>query len=137
MEEGEKKLLEIYCDGASRGNPGPASIGVSIIFNKTEIAFLSEKIGKTTNNVAEWISLLKALEKCKELENKNLFIYMDSELVVKQFKGEYKTRHPDLILLKEKVFRLKPFFESIEIRHIKRELNKRADELANLALDEK
>jgi ribonuclease HI len=137
MEEGEKKLLEIYCDGASRGNPGPASIGVSIIFNKTEIAFLSEKIGKTTNNVAEWISLLKALEKCKELENKNLLIYMDSELVVKQFKGEYKTRHPDLILLKEKVFRLKPFFESIEIRHIKRELNKRADELANLALDEK
>jgi ribonuclease HI len=137
MEEGEKKLLEIYCDGASRGNPGPASIGVSIIFNKTEIAFLSEKIGKTTNNVAEWISLLKALEKCKELENKNLLIYMDSELVVKQFKGEYKTRHPDLILLKEKVFKLKPFFESIEIRHIKRELNKRADELANLALDEK
>ena len=137
MEEGEKKLLEIYCDGASRGNPGPASIGVSIIFNKTEIAFLSEKIGKTTNNVAEWISLLKALEKCEELENKNLLIYMDSELVVKQFKGEYKTRHPDLILLKEKVFKLKPFFESIEIRHIKRELNKRADELANLALDEK
>ena len=133
MGIGEEKLLEIYCDGASRGNPGPASIGVSIIFNKTEIAFLSEKIGKTTNNVAEWISLLKALEKCKELENKNLLIYMDSELVVKQFKGEYKTKHPDLIILKEKVFKLKPFFESIEIRHIKRELNKRADELANLA----
>ena len=130
-------MLEIYCDGASRGNPGPASIGVSILFNKTEIGFLSEKIGKTTNNVAEWISLLRALEKCKEFENKNLLIYMDSELVVKQFKGEYKTKHPDLIPLKEKVFQLKPFFESIEILHIKRELNKRADELANLALDDK
>jgi len=130
-------LLEIYCDGASRGNPGPASIGVSIIFNKTEIAFISEKIGKTTNNVAEWKSLLIALEKCKELDNKNLLIFMDSELVVKQFKGEYKTKHPDLVHLKEKVFKLKTSFESIEIRHIKRELNKRADELANLALDEK
>ena len=130
-------MLEIYCDGASRGNPGPASIGVSILFNKTEIGFLSEKIGKTTNNVAEWISLLRALEKCKEFENKNLLIYMDSELVVKQFKGEYKTKHPDLIPLKEKVVQLKPFFESIEILHIKRELNKRADELANLALDDK
>ncbi len=130
-------MVEIFCDGASRGNPGPASIGVSILSDGLEIGFISEKIGKTTNNVAEWISLLRALEKCKLLEHKNLLVYMDSELVVKQFKGEYKTKHPDLIPLKEKVFQIKPYFESINIKHIKREFNKRADELANLALDDK
>ena len=124
----------MYCDGASKGNPGPASIGVSILREKKEIATISEKIGSTTNNVAEWTSLLKALEYCIAQKEMNLTIYMDSELVVKQFLEEYKTRHPSLIPLKEKVFQLRKQFESIQIKHIKREFNKRADELANLAL---
>jgi ribonuclease HI len=127
-------MIEMYCDGASKGNPGPASIGVSILREKKEIATISEKIGSTTNNVAEWTSLLKALEYCIAQKEMNLTIYMDSELVVKQFLEEYKTRHPSLIPLKEKVFQLRKQFESIQIKHIKREFNKRADELANLAL---
>ncbi len=127
-------MVEIYCDGASKGNPGPASIGVSILREKKEIATISEKIGSTTNNVAEWTSLLKALEYCIAQKEINLTIFMDSELVVKQFLEEYKTKHPSLIPLKEKVFQLRKQFESIKIKHVKREFNKRADELANLAL---
>ena len=128
-------MIEIYCDGASKGNPGPASIGVSILKEKREIATLSEKIGNTTNNVAEWTSLLKALEYLKSSSsNEDISIYMDSELVVKQFLGEYKTKHPSLIPLKDKVFDLKKYFKSIQIQHVRRELNKRADELANDAL---
>ena len=128
-------MIEIYCDGASKGNPGPASIGVSILKEKLEIATLSEKIGITTNNVAEWTSLIKALEHLKiSSTNEEISIYMDSELVVKQFLGEYKTKHPSLIPLKEKVFELKKSFKSIKIQHVRRELNKRADELANAAL---
>jgi ribonuclease HI len=127
-------MVEIYCDGASKGNPGPASIGVSILREKKEIATISEKIGSTTNNVAEWTSLLKALEYCIAQKEMNLSIFMDSELVVKQFLEEYKTKHPSLIPLKEKVFLLRKQFESIKIKHVKREFNKRADELANMAL---
>ena len=127
-------MVEIYCDGASKGNPGPASIGVSILREKKEIATISEKIGSTTNNVAEWTSLLKALEYCIAQKEMNLSIFMDSELVVKQFLEEYKTKHPSLIPLKEKVFQLRKQFESIKIKHVKREFNKRADELANIAL---
>ncbi len=128
-------MIEIYCDGASKGNPGPASIGVSILKEKKEIATLSEKIGNTTNNVAEWTSLVKALEYLQSSSsNEDISIYMDSELVVKQFLGEYKTKHPSLIPLREKVISLKKSFKSIQIQHVRREYNKRADELANAAL---
>jgi ribonuclease HI len=85
-------LIYIYCDGASRGNPGPASIGVVAYRNSesTEVVFtISEKIGKETNNVAEWTALLFALQKCKELSEKDIKIHLDSELVVRQMQGIY------------------------------------------------
>jgi len=117
-------LIYIYCDGASRGNPGPASIGVVAYRNSesTEVVFtISEKIGKETNNVAEWTALLFALQKCKELSEKDIKIHLDSELVVRQMQGIYKTKNPELQKIKQQVDSLKKDFSSIEFNHVPRE----------------
>ena len=130
----------MYCDGASRGNPGDASIGVIAYRDskKDQVVFtISQAIGKETNNVAEWTSLLSALKKSLELSEREAVIHMDSELVVKQMKGIYKTKHPDLIEIKKKVDALKNDFINLEFTHIPREKNKEADKLANQALDSK
>ena len=128
-------MIEMYCDGASRGNPGKASIGVSILKNGKEVYTISRALGLSTNNVAEWNALLAGLQECIRMGEREVCVFLDSELVVKQYSGEYKTKHKDLIPLKEKVRALVPSFENIQIRHIRRENNKRADELANMALD--
>ncbi len=132
-------LINVYCDGASRGNPGDASIGVIAYTDSTKekvLFTISKAIGKETNNVAEWTALLFALEKCLELGEKEISVYLDSELVVKQMNGVYKTKHPDLIDIKKKVDKHKLEFSKIEFIHIPREKNKEADKLANRALDE-
>jgi len=128
-------MLEMYCDGASRGNPGKASIGVSICREGDEIHTISRAIGVSTNNVAEWTALLSGLEACIGLGEKEIYVFLDSELVVKQYRGEYKTKHPDLIPLKDRAKALGMQFQKLEIQHIRREKNRRADELANAALD--
>jgi ribonuclease HI len=133
-------LIYLFCDGASRGNPGPASIGVIAYKEKdfSDIVFtISKAIGKETNNVAEWTALLSGLKKCKELSIKDIKIHLDSELVVKQMQGIYKTKNPELIKIKQEVDLLKPSFSNLEFIHIPREKNKMADKLANQALDEK
>jgi ribonuclease HI len=133
-------LIYLFCDGASRGNPGPASIGVVAYKDKgySDVVFtLSQAIGKETNNVAEWTALLFALQKCKELSEKDLKIHLDSELVVRQMQGIYKTKNPDLQKIKKEVDLLKPAFSSLEFIHVPRERNKMADKLANQALDAK
>lgn len=133
-------LIYLFCDGASRGNPGPASIGVVAYKdkNQTDIAFtISEAIGKETNNVAEWTALLLGLKKCKELSEKEVKAHLDSELVVRQMQGVYKTKKPELQQIKVEVDLLKPAFSSLEFIHIPREQNKMADKLANKALDTK
>ncbi len=130
-------MIYIYCDGASKGNPGPASIGVSAKTtqdSKEELFTISKAIGNTTNNIAEWTALIQGLEKAIELGEKEVSIFMDSELVVKQVKGEYKVKHPGLIPFKNKLNEIKPNFTKFVIQHIYRTGNKRADELANLAL---
>ncbi|MDF3819546.1 ribonuclease HI family protein [Leptospira sp. 96542] len=126
----------IYCDGSSRGNPGPASIGVSFQ-SKDGIEFhsISEKIGNNTNNVAEWNALLRGMEEAIKLDKKNVKFRLDSELVVKQMKGEYKVKNKDLLIYKTKCESLRPKFDSFEIFYIPREQNARADALANLAQD--
>lgn len=128
-------MLEMYCDGASRGNPGKASIGVSILKDGIEVLTISRTIGISTNNVAEWTALISGLEACSTMNEDTITVYLDSELVVKQFRGEYKTKHPDLIPLKEKAKALGNQCNNLEVRHVRREKNKRADELANAALD--
>ena len=126
----------IFTDGASKGNPGPASIGVICYQDETKknIVFkISKKIGTATNNIAEWTALITALEISIEQNLIDILLNLDSELVVKQFKGEYKTKNPELLQLKERAIKLSKQIPNLKIQHIRRELNKEADKLANEA----
>jgi len=129
-------MYEIYCDGASRSNPGDASIGVSINKDKVEIDTIKKKIGINTNNVAEYLGLIAALEYCVENKVNNVRIFLDSLLVVQQVNMEYKVKSKKLQTHYEKSIKLIEQIEDIEIHHIRREFNSRADQLANEALDE-
>lgn len=128
-------MYEIYCDGASRSNPGDASIGVSINKDKVEIDTIKKKIGINTNNVAEYLGLIAALEYCVENKVNNVKIFLDSLLVVQQVNMEYKVKSKKLQTHYEKSLKLINQIEDIKIYHIKREFNSRADQLANEALD--
>ncbi len=128
-------MYEIYCDGASRSNPGDASIGVSINKDKVEIDTIKKKIGINTNNVAEYLGLIAALEYCVENKVNNVKIFLDSLLVVQQVNMEYKVKSKKLQTHYEKSLKLINQIEDIEIYHIRREFNSRADQLANEALD--
>ncbi|MBE7440239.1 MAG: ribonuclease HI family protein [Spirochaetales bacterium] len=127
-------VIQIYCDGASRGNPGPAAIGGILLEGEEILAEISERIGSTTNNVAEYRSLIACLEKAVELKRKKMNIFMDSELVVKQVRGEYKVKKEHLKAYHAQV---KVLLEGLvwTIGHVRREENARADALANRALD--
>ena len=129
-------MYEIYCDGASRSNPGDASIGVSINKDKVEIDTIKKKIGINTNNVAEYLGLIAALEYCVENKVNNVRIFLDSLLVVQQVNMEYKVKSKKLQTHYENSLKLIDQIENIEIHHIRREFNSRADQLANQALDE-
>ena len=126
--------LTMFCDGASRGNPGSAAIGVSIIKESKEIATISKSIGEKTNNQAEYMALIEGLKKINELQEE-VMICLDSQLIVKQILGEYKVKSP---LVKPLYKQAKELLETIHLKDIlwiPREQNKRADELANQALD--
>ena len=130
--------LAISTDGGARGNPGPAAIGV-VIGNKR----YGEKIGETTNNVAEYKALVFALKKAKQLLGKKpakqttLEIRTDSELMYKQLMGQYKILEPDLQTLFIEAWNLKQDFKEVILKKIPREENKEADKLMNQALDGK
>ena len=128
-------MYQIYCDGASRSNPGEASIGVSITKETKEIEFISQKIGIATNNVAEYESLKAALNYCVENNILEASIFLDSLLVVQQVNENYKVKSDNLKDLYINCKKLMNQINKLEIQHIRRELNKRADELANIALD--
>lgn len=125
------KKLTIYTDGGARGNPGPAGIGVFV----KDVGEYKEYIGKTTNNQAEYKAVILALEKAKELGAEELDFFLDSELVVKQLKREYKVKHPDLAPLFLKVWNLSMGFKKVTFTHVRREQNKEADRLVNEAID--
>ncbi|HMB70253.1 MAG TPA: ribonuclease HI family protein [bacterium] len=126
----------VYSDGASRGNPGPAAIGVHLLApDGTDLATEGAVIGRCTNNVAEYRGLLRALELAQHHGVERLEVRMDSELVVKQLRGEYRVKQPDLAELKEQVDGLKGAFRRIRFRHVRREANRVTDRLANEALD--
>jgi ribonuclease HI len=127
--------LNIYCDGASRSNPGDASIGVSIVENNLEKAIISKKIGIATNNVAEYLALIEGLKYCVDNKVQNVIFYLDSNLVVEQIMGNYKVKSENLKEHYEEAVNLISHIENFSIHHIYRENNKRADQLANQALD--
>ena len=124
----------IYIDGGSRGNPGPSGAGIIIETNLKNHNF-SVPLGHKTNNFAEYAALLFALNKAIGLNLKDLVIYSDSELLVRQMKGIYKVKSPNLKNSFEEVKKLCLKFNSIEFIHITRDKNKEADKLANLAMD--
>ncbi len=123
----------IFSDGASSGNPGDAGAG-SIIYYGDETHELSQYIGKTTNNVAEYSALILALRRASELKADSLEINLDSELIVKQVCGEYMVKSPHLYPLYRKVKSLLEGFKSYTIKYIPREMNKKADSLAKGAI---
>ena len=128
-------MYKVFCDGASRSNPGEAAIGVSIQENDDEIHTISESIGIASNNVAEYKSLIFALKYSLENNYLNLEIFLDSKLVVEQINGNFKVKSNNLKKLYSDTLNLINKFDSILIKHIYREQNKRADQLANMALD--
>jgi ribonuclease HI len=130
------KKLVINTDGGSRGNPGPAAIGVVIRDEDDAIVFEhGSYIGHTTNNVAEYSALIKALETARDLGGTDLLVRMDSELIVKQMQGLYKIKEPTLQELAGRVLRLKNGFSGVAFTHVRREYNKDADRMVNNALD--
>ena len=129
-------MLYVYIDGASRGNPGLASIAYSIQRNDKILIEYSEFIGIKTNNQAEYFAFIKALEKILDMNEKEVIIYSDSELLVKQINGLYKVKNIYLKQLFKKAKDLLIKINNYEIIHIKREKNKRADNLCNSVLNE-
>lgn len=128
--------IVMYVDGGSRGNPGPAGIGVVLLdANKKRIKEIWKYIGETTNNIAEYTALIHGLEEAVILKAENLTINMDSELVVRQLNGEYKVKDPGMRKLFEKALAILKNFKSCEIKHIDREKNKEADKLVNKAIN--
>ncbi len=132
------QILEIWTDGASRGNPGPASIGC--VFGQQGGEILcghAETIGKATNNVAEYQAVLKALGFARAWGVKHAIVHMDSELVARQLTGQYRVKSQDLMPFYRQIVSLMRSLDKVVIRHVRREKNKLADQLANLALDGK
>jgi ribonuclease HI len=123
-------------DGASRGNPGPASYAVVMRDPNGKIILeLGKKLGRDTNNVAEYYALLAALDYAAAHNIRALRIRSDSELLVRQMQGRYKVKSPDLQPLYERASKLARQFEYFVVEHVRRESNREADALANLALD--
>ncbi len=135
------EALTLYVDGASRGNPGEAGIGFLILDEGEEIVRrVSRYIGRTTNNVAEYKALIAGLEEVNRLSSKRrtsyrVLIKTDSELVMKQLTGEFRVRDKKLIPLSITAMRLLKRLGGWEFRKVSRKENKRADNLANLAID--
>jgi ribonuclease HI len=127
------KRLIVYTDGASRGNPGPAAIGVVIRDEQGRvIAKISEAIGRTTNNRAEYFALISGLEEALRLGAERVDLRMDSELIVRQLTGKYRSK--ELKALYKQTLQLLRKFKSYSIEHIPRERNKEADALTRHAL---
>jgi ribonuclease HI len=126
-----KERLVLYFDGASRGNPGPSSYGV---WSSVGLAD-SKRLGSTTNNVAEWRGFLAALDLALASGAQDVEIRADSQLVLRQFSGEYRMKAPHLAAFLEEARRKARGIERLRVVHVPREENREADALANRALD--
>ena len=131
-----KFMLTINIDGASRGNPGLSGIGIVILRGGQKISEYNEFVGSTTNNIAEYTALKKALKIASTLKDDEITVLSDSELVVKQRNHSYKVRSKQLKIIFREINNLEKYFRSVSYRHIPRDLNREADSLANRAIDE-
>ena len=139
MTEPERDAVVVYCDGGARGNPGPAAIGAVLLDPSTtpptRLATVSERIGSTTNNVAEYRALIAGLEAARQFPSRRIIVRADSMLVVKQVEGEWRVKQPHLRPLLDDARRLLRAYDEVDIGHVPRAQNADADALVNAALD--
>jgi ribonuclease HI len=136
--EAEVHRTRLYADGAARGNPGPAGAGAVIVSPDGHIvAKVGKYLGENTNNVAEYMGLILGLRRAKAMGIKELEVLSDSELLVRQLKGEYAVKADHLKPLHDEAKALLRAFPEIDVRHIPREDNAAADEMSNRAIDER
>lgn len=130
------KEIIIYTDGASRGNPGPASAGI-VVYNTDELCLYEEAflLNEQSNNFAEYSAVLRALYISAEHKINTLTLNSDSELLIKQLSGFYKVKSANIKKLYEECKQWESKISQVHFQHVRRENNKRADELANLVLD--
>jgi ribonuclease HI len=132
------KLLRLFTDGASRGNPGHAGLGVVIEDeNGMRLRGFHRYLGTATNNEAEYHALIEGLNAVKDWDPDRLEVYLDSKLVVEQVNGRYKIKAPELLPLHRRASELLSQFKDHTVAHVEREKNRGADYLANKAIDEK
>jgi ribonuclease HI len=126
----------MFTDGAARGNPGKAGIGVVLLdaYGNT-VMEVSDYIGHTTNNVAEYKAVIRGLEEAEKFGATEIEAYVDSELVAKQLTGAYRVKNEGLIPLYQRVLHLKQNLQRFTVTCVERKLNKRADALANVGID--
>ena len=129
----EEHDATVYVDGSSLGNPGPAGIGIVIERPGHESLRMGEHVGETTNNAAEYRALVRGLEECERLRVSRPLFLMDSELVFKQMRGEYRVKHGNLLALYGRAQELVKSFEKVGMRRIDRKRNKIANNLAQNA----
>jgi ribonuclease HI len=133
------EAITVYCDGGSRGNPGPAAIGAVVLDPSTtpptRLAVVSERIGTTTNNVAEYRALIAGLEAARAFPSRVMQVRADSKLVIEQVEGRWKVKQAHLKPLLARARELLGAYDETDLRHVPREQNTEADALVNAALD--
>jgi ribonuclease HI len=136
---GSPRRILIYTDGAARGNPGPAGLGAILRDAETRevLAELARFLGVRTNNYAEWTAVEDALQEALRLGATHVDLRMDSELVARQISGRYRVKHADLKPIHASVMAMLGQLEGYTVGHVPRELNKDADRLSNVAIDER
>ena len=135
-EDGASGRAHCYFDGAARGNPGPAAVGWVVVTSDGIVAEGGRRIGETTNNRAEYEALIAVLEVARDYGFSEVHLRGDSELVVRQVRGEWNANDPGMRERRVRVRELLAGFDEWTIEHVPREINERADELANEALDD-
>jgi len=127
----------LYFDGACRGNPGPMAIGIVLLENGKKVKEVSKRLGKGTNNIAEWSALIEGLKLAKTYGCRVLEVRGDSQLIIRQITGRYMVKSENLIPLFNEAKKLCCNFEKIGFKWVKREENTDTDALSNSALDMK
>ena len=127
---------KLYTDGGARGNPGPGGIGYVLAVAGKRVVKKGKYVGRVTNNQAEYMALLEGLKEAKKEGARSVSCFLDSELVVKQMKGEYKIKNAALIDIANQVKVIADEFDRVRFTHVARDHNKEADKLVNMAIDD-
>ena len=132
-------MIYTNSDGGSRGNPGPAAVGALVRNNDSILEICGEKIGKATNNVAEYKALIKAMELAKKYTDDEITCVLDSQLIVKQLLGEYQVKSPELMKLFLEIQKLQENFKKIKYVHVSRwnQFQQIVDNVLNMEMDER